>query len=104
MRKFLLQYLTVETCEDYMFHPINTYHTLTRISNYLSKLVKLPSLYQKSLKNSIMIESQAAQGIINIQDFYDVNVMDIAKGNLKGIFFKNIFSKFLRSIFHTRFL
>ena len=95
VRKFLLQYLAVETCEDYMFHPINTYHTLTRISNYLSKLVKLPSLYQKSLKNSIMIESQAAQGIINIQDFYDVNVMDIAKGNLKGIFFsKTFFQKF----------
>ena len=42
-----------------------------------------------------MIKSQAAQGLINIQDFYDVNVMDIAKGNLKGIFFqKHFFNKF----------
>ena len=100
----MLQYLTVETCEDYMFHPINTYHTLTRISNYLSKLVKLPSLFQKSLNNSIMIESQAAQGLINIQDFYDVNVMDIAKGNLKGISFqKHFFHKFKGPILNVNF-
>ena len=31
-----------------------------------------------------MTESQAAQGLINIQDFHDVDVMDIANGNIKG--------------------
>ena len=31
-----------------------------------------------------MTESQVAQGLINIQDFHDVNVMDIANGNIKG--------------------
>ena len=89
VRIFLHQYLALETCEDYMFHPINTYHTLTRTSNYLSKLVKLPKLFEKSLANSILIESQAAQGLINIQDYHDVNVMDIAKGNLKGFYAKS---------------
>ena len=73
-----------ESCEDYMFHPINAYHSLTRVSKYLSKLVKLPKLYEKSLADPIMIESQAAQGLINIQDSHDVDAMDIANGNIKG--------------------
>merc|ERR1712037_524095 len=72
--------LVLESCEDYMFHPINVYHSLTRVSKYLSNLVKLPKLYKKSLADTIMTESQAAQGLINIQDFHDVNVMDIANG------------------------
>ena len=78
------QTLVLESCEDYMFHPINVYRSLTRLSKYLSKLVKLPKLYKKSLADTIMTESQAAQGLINIQDFHDVNVMDIANGNIKG--------------------
>ena len=67
-----------------MFHPVNTYHSLTRISKYLSKLVKLPHRFEKSLSNLIMVESQAAQGLINVQDFHDVDVMDIANGNISG--------------------
>ena len=82
--KSLHQTLVLESCEDYMFHPINVYHSLTRLSKYLSKLVKLPKLYKKSLADTIMTESQAAQGLINIQDFHDVDVMDIANGNIKG--------------------
>ena len=82
--KSLHQTLVLESCEDYMFHPINAYHSLTRVSKYLAKLVKLPKLYEKSLADPIMIESQAAQGLINIQDFHDVDVMDIANGNIKG--------------------
>ena len=78
------QTLVLESCEDYMFHPINVYHSLTRVSKYLSNLVKLPKLYKKSLADTIMTESQAAQGLINIQDFHDVDVMDIANGNIKG--------------------
>ena len=31
-----------------------------------------------------MIESQAAQGLINIQDSHDVDAMEIADGNIKG--------------------
>ena len=80
----LHQTLVLEPCEDYMFHPINVYHSLTRLSKYLSKLVKLPKSYKKSLADTIMTESQVAQGLINIQDFHDVNVMDIANGNIKG--------------------
>ena len=78
------QTLGLESCEDYMFHPINVYHSLARVSKYLSNLVKLPKLYKKSFADTIMTESQAAQGLINIQDFHDVDVMDIANGNIKG--------------------
>jgi hypothetical protein len=82
--KFLHQTLVLESCEEYMFHPINAYHSLTRVSKYLSKLVKLPKLYEKSLADPIMIESQAAQGLINIQDSHDVEAMEIANGNIEG--------------------
>ena len=75
------QTLVLESCEEYMFHPINVYHSLTRVSKYLWKLVKL---YEKSLADPIMIESQAAQGLINIQDSHDVDAMEIANGNIKG--------------------
>ena len=78
------QTLGLESCEDYMFHPINAYHSLTRVSKYLAKLVKLPKLYKKSLADPIVIESQAAQGLINIQDCHNVDAMDIANGNIKG--------------------
>ena len=67
-----------------MFHPVNTYHILTRISKYLSKLVKLPRSFEKSLSNLNRIESQAAQGLINVQEYHDIDVMDIANGNING--------------------
>ena len=82
--KILHQTLVLESCEEYMFHPINAYHSLTRVSKYLSKLVKLPKLYEKSLADPIMIESQAAQGLINIQDSHEIDAMEIANGNIKG--------------------
>ena len=56
------------------------------MSMYMSKLVKLPNSFEKSLKDSIMIEYEAAQGLINIQDYHDVDVMDIANGNIKGFY------------------
>ena len=67
-----------------MFHPVNTYHSLIRISRYLSKLVELPNSFKKSLTDLNSIESQAAQGLINIQDYYDIDAMDIANGIIKG--------------------
>ena len=67
-----------------MFHPVNTYHSLIRISRYLSKLVELPNSFKKSLTDLNSIESQGAQGLINVQDYYDINAMDIANGNIKG--------------------
>ena len=81
---FLHQSLASQTCENYMFHPVNTYHSLIRISKYLSKLVKLPHSFEKSLSNLIMIESQAAQGLINLHEYNEVDVMDIANGNICG--------------------
>ena len=67
-----------------MFHPVNTYHSLIRISRYLSKLVELPNSFKKSLTDLNSIESQGAQGLINVQDYYDIDAMDIANGNIKG--------------------
>ena len=32
------------------------------------------------------IESQGAQGLINVQDYHDIDAMDIANGNIKGFY------------------
>ena len=81
---FFHQSLELEPCEIYMLHPVNIFHILTRMSMYVSKLVKLPKSFEKALKDSIMIEYEAAQGLINVQDYHDIDVMDIANGNVKG--------------------
>ena len=38
-----------------MFHPVNTYHSLIRISRYLSKLVELPKSFEKSLTECLEV-------------------------------------------------
>ena len=59
-------------------HPVNTFHSLVRISIWLPRLVKLPPKYLQTLANPMKIEQQAASGLANVQDFHDLDITNLA--------------------------
>ena len=65
-------------CDQYMMHPVNTFHSLVRISIWLPRLVKLPQKYLQTLANPMKIEQQAASGLANVQDFHDLDITKLA--------------------------
>ena len=76
-------------CAEYMAHPVNTFHSLSRISEWLPQLLKLPPKYMHELSNPMKLKSQAALGIVNVQDFHELNITHLARRGLLEDFYSN---------------
>ena len=72
------------SCEEYMLHPINTLFSLYRINNHLLPIFELPVKYQTVFKYLSNIETQALHGLLNIQDYYDLEIKHMIDGNVAG--------------------
>ena len=71
------------TAESYVFNPINAFHMLKRNSEWLPKLLPNNSLYIQLFSNTTLTLQEAAFGIVDVQEFYDLNIYDIINGRLK---------------------
>ena len=71
------------TAENYVFNPINAFHMLKRNSKWLPKLLPNNSLYNQLFLNTNSTLKEAAFGIVDVQEFYDLNIDDIINGTLK---------------------
>ena len=71
------------TAESYVFNPINAFHMLKRNSEWLPKLLPNNSLYNQLFFNTTLTLQEAAFGIVDVQEFYDLDINDIINGTLK---------------------
>ena len=71
------------SAESYVFNPINAFHMLKRNSEWLPKLLPNNSLYNQLFLNTTSTLQEAAFGIVDVQEFYDLNIDDIINGTLK---------------------
>ena len=76
------------TAENYVYHPINAFHMLKRNAEWLSKLLPESSLYHQLFSNPNSTLQEATYGIVDIQEFYDLNIYDIINGTLQGDHFE----------------
>ena len=66
-----------------MHNPINAFHLLTRNANWLPRMFPNASFYTYWFPNITQVMQQAAFGIVDIQEFYNLNTTDITNGVLK---------------------
>ena len=71
------------TAENYVFNPINAFHMLKRNAEWLPKLFPTNSIYNRQFSNPDSIIQEAAFGIVDVQEFYDLHTDDIINGILK---------------------
>ena len=71
------------TAEESIFHPINAFHFLKRTSEWLPKFFPNDSILPILFKNKTSTVLQASYGIIDVQEFYDLNTDDLAQGLIK---------------------
>ena len=72
-----------ENAEEYVHNPINAFHLLARNAIWLPKIFKNNTFYNKLFSNASRTIQQAAFGIVDIQEFYNMNTTDITNGILK---------------------
>ena len=82
----------IETTE-YSYHPINAYHLLQRTSKWLPKLQKLlPKLkIGFNLPNNFDANIGSAVGISDLQEYHNLDPMDIIQGKIYDHFKKKFF-------------
>ena len=71
------------TAESYVFNPINAFHMLKRNMVWLPKLLPNTSLYNQLFLNTSSTLQEAAFGIVDVQEFYDLNIDDLINGTIK---------------------
>uniref|UniRef100_H2ZF14 procollagen-proline 4-dioxygenase n=1 Tax=Ciona savignyi TaxID=51511 RepID=H2ZF14_CIOSA len=82
--------------EEYIIHPINQYHLIKRFATQWTEVNQLLDRFNRTGKKTISIKNAAhlfpkeedikgsAEGILRIQETYNLNTSDIAKGNISG--------------------
>ena len=70
------------TANQYVFHPINAFHLILRTAKWLPKLFPDEGPIQYMFEDSDKKIGQAAYGIVDLQEFHDLKMMDIIQGVL----------------------
>uniref|UniRef100_H2ZF12 procollagen-proline 4-dioxygenase n=1 Tax=Ciona savignyi TaxID=51511 RepID=H2ZF12_CIOSA len=83
--------------EEYIIHPINQYHLIkrfatqwTEVNQLLDRFNRTGTKVHKAIKNAAHLFPKeedikgSAEGILRIQETYNLNTSDIAKGNISG--------------------
>ena len=71
------------TAESYVFNPINAFHMLKRNVEWLPKLLPNNSFYNQLFLNTRSTLQEATFGIVDVQEFYDLNIDDLINGTIK---------------------
>uniref|UniRef100_H2YXY9 procollagen-proline 4-dioxygenase n=1 Tax=Ciona savignyi TaxID=51511 RepID=H2YXY9_CIOSA len=82
--------------EEYIIHPINQYHLIKRFATQWTEVNQLLDRFNRTGKKTDFIKNAtrlfpkeedikgSAEGILRIQDTYNLNTSDIAEGNISG--------------------
>uniref|UniRef100_H2ZF13 procollagen-proline 4-dioxygenase n=1 Tax=Ciona savignyi TaxID=51511 RepID=H2ZF13_CIOSA len=77
--------------EEYIIHPINQYHLIKRFATQWTEVNQLLDRFNRTaIKNAAHLFPKeedikgSAEGILRIQETYNLNTSDIAKGNISG--------------------
>ena len=57
---------------------------LKRNAEWLPKLLPQNSIYNELFSNSNLILQESAFGIVDVQEFYNLNIYDVINGTLKN--------------------
>ena len=69
--------------KEHVYHPINAYNLVKRVVKYLPKISNNENV-QDILSNSHGFMLQLANGIYNIEEYYDTTVTDILHGIIRN--------------------
>ena len=74
-----------EETDQYVYHPVNAYNLLKRISTWVPKLKMIPMKIREKMKIAALSKEQIriCEGIADILEFYDSNPVDIANGIIR---------------------
>ena len=67
--------------EEYVYHPINAYNLIKRVSKYLPKLTN-NEFIKTALADSDYIKYQIGIGMYNLMEYYAMTPMNLMKGIL----------------------
>ena len=78
-------YLFSETKQksDYVYHPINAFHMLQRMTNFLPKLDSLLDLKLPEFKlDDLSLVQGPANGLADLQEFHNIPLQDLMQGRI----------------------
>ena len=81
--KSIANFLFRETeTSEYVFHPVNAFHLLKRMSKWIPKIAKLLPEFEVGFKLPSVTDAYvgAAHGLADIHEHFNLDPLDMAKG------------------------